>query len=486
MGAPWQGILNKIDDYRWEIPTGYKAGMAVPGLIFASEAMLTHILEENAFQQVANVAFLPGIVKYSLAMPDIHWGYGFPIGGVAATRVKDGVVSPGGVGFDINCGVRLLRTNLTEGEVRPKIEQLVNELFINVPSGLGSEGKIRVSEKELNEVMANGSRWAVEKGYGDAEDVIVTEESGCMKGANPDKVSAKAKKRGIPQLGTLGSGNHFLEVEVVDELYDREAAEAMGIEDLGQVLILIHTGSRGFGHQICTDYVEILGQAVHKYNISLPDRQLACAPINSPEGQDYLAAMACAANYAWANRQFILHWVREAFTKVFGKSERELGMRQIYDVCHNIAKIEEYTIDGKKERLCVHRKGATRAFPAGHPDVPENYRRLGQPVLIPGDMGRFSYVAVGTEAAMKETFGSTCHGAGRVQSRAAAKRSLRGSDVARALAKRGIMVKAESMASLAEEASEAYKDVSEVVEVTHNAGISRKVARARPLGVVKG
>jgi tRNA-splicing ligase RtcB len=486
MATRWQGILNKIDDYRWEIPTSYKAGMAVPGLIFASESMLSHILEENAFQQVANVAFLPGIVKYSLAMPDIHWGYGFPIGGVAATRIRDGVVSPGGVGFDINCGVRLLRTNLTEDEVRPRIEQLVNELFINVPSGLGSEGKIRVSEKELSEVMVNGSRWAVEKGYGHDEDVTVTEESGCMKGANPDKVSAKAKKRGIPQLGTLGSGNHFLEVEVVDELYDRQAAKAMGIDEVGQVLILIHTGSRGFGHQICTDYVELLGRAVQKYNISLPDRQLACAPVNSLEGQDYLAAMACAANYAWANRQFIVHWAREACLKVFGKSEAELGMRQIYDVCHNIAKIEEYTLNGKKERLCVHRKGATRAFPAGHPDVPDVYRSLGQPVLIPGDMGRFSYVAVGTEAAMKETFGSTCHGAGRMKSRAAAKRSLRGADVARALAERGILVKAGSVASLAEEASEAYKDVSEVVEVTHNAGISRKVARAKPMGVVKG
>jgi len=486
MSVPWQGILKKIDDYRWEIPISYKQGMAVPGLIFASESMLTHILEENAFQQVANVAFLPGVVGRSLAMPDIHWGYGFPIGGVAATRIKDGVVSPGGVGFDINCGVRLLRTNLTEGEVRPKIEQLVNELFLRIPSGVGSEGKIRVSEKELSEVMVMGSRWAVEKGYGDARDVIVTEESGAMKGANPDKVSAKAKKRGVPQLGTLGSGNHFLEVQVVDELYDRDTAKAMGIEDLGQVLVLIHTGSRGLGHQVCTDYVELLGQAVKKYNISLPDRQLACAPVSSPEGQDYLAAMACAANYAWANRQFILHWVRESFTKVFGKSQQELGMRQIYDVAHNIAKIEEYTVNGSKERLCVHRKGATRAFPAGHPDVPEGYRSLGQPVLIPGDMGRFSYVAVGTEVAMKETFGSTCHGAGRVQSRAAAKRSLRGSDIARALAERGILVKAESMASLAEEASEAYKDVSEVVEVTHNAGISRRVARARPMGVVKG
>ncbi len=486
MATPWQGILNKIDDYRWEIPTSYKQGMTVPGLIFASEAMLGHILEENAFQQVANVAFLPGIVRYSLAMPDIHWGYGFPIGGVAATRVKDGVVSPGGVGFDINCGVRLVRTNLTEAEVRPKIEQLVNELFLNVPSGLGSEGKIRASERELDEVMFQGSRWAVEKGYGLAEDIIVTEESGCIKGARTDKVSSKAKKRGIPQLGTLGSGNHFLEVEVVDELYDRKAAKAMGIEDLGQVLLLIHTGSRGFGHQVCTDYVELLGEAVRRYGISLPDRQLACAPVDSPEGEDYLAAMACAANYAWTNRQFILHWARESFAKVFGKSQEELGMRQIYDVCHNIAKIEEYTIDGKKLKLCVHRKGATRAFPAGHPDIPDVYRDIGQPVLIPGDMGRFSYVALGTEAAMKETFGSTCHGAGRVQSRAAAKRSLRGADVARSLAARGIIVKTGSLASLAEEASEAYKDVSEVVDITHRAGISSKVARTRPMGVIKG
>ncbi len=486
MPAPWQGILRKIDDYRWEIPTSYKEGMSVPGLIFASESMLSHIWQEQVFQQVANVAFLPGIVSYSLAMPDIHWGYGFPIGGVAATRVKDGVVSPGGVGFDINCGVRLVRTNLTEEEVRPKIEQLVNELFINIPSGLGSEGKIRASGKELDEVMVKGSRWAIEKGYGLAEDIIVTEESGCMKGANPDKVSSKAKKRGIPQLGTLGSGNHFLEVEVVDELYDRDAAKAMGIEDLGQVLLLIHTGSRGFGHQICTDYVGLLGEAVKRYGISLPDRQLACAPINSPEGQDYLAAMSCAANYAWTNRQFILHWVRESFVKVFGKSQEELGMRQVYDVCHNIAKIEEYTIEGKKQTLCVHRKGATRAFPAGHPDIPDVYRGIGQPVLIPGDMGRCSYVALGTEGAMKESFGSTCHGAGRVQSRTAARRSLRGADVARTLAARGITVKAGSIASLAEEASEAYKDVTEVVDITHKAGISRKVAKAKPMGVVKG
>ena len=486
MPAPWQEILKKIDDYRWEIPKSYKAGMSVPGLIFSDESMLRHIWQEQVFQQVANVAFLPGIVDHSLAMPDIHWGYGFPIGGVAATRIDDGVVSPGGVGFDINCGVRLLRTNLTEEEVRPKIEQLIAELFVNIPSGLGSKGKIRVNEKELNEVLTKGSRWAVEKGYGEAEDIVVTEESGCMKGANPNKVSSKAKKRGIPQLGTLGSGNHFLEVEVVAEIYERDAAKVMGIDDVGQVIILIHTGSRGFGHQVCTDYVALLGEAVKRYGINLPDRQLACAPVKSPEGQDYLAAMSCAANYAWTNRQCITHWTRESLAKVLGKSQRELGLEQIYDVTHNIAKIEEYTISGKKQTLCVHRKGATRAFPAGHPDVPEIYRNIGQPVLIPGDMGRCSYVALGTETAMKESFGSTCHGAGRVQSRAAAKRSLKGIDIAKTLAAKGITVKTGSMGSLAEEASEAYKDVTEVVDITHKAGISRKVARAVPIGVIKG
>lgn len=486
MPAPWQEILKKIDNYHWEIPRSYKAGMAVPGLIFTDEAMLSHIWEEEVFQQVANVAFLPGIVGHSLAMPDIHWGYGFPIGGVAATRVEDGVVSPGGVGFDINCGVRLLRTNLTDEEVKPKIEKLVTDLFVNIPSGLGSEGKIRVSEKELDNVLTRGGRWAVERGYGEAEDIVVTEESGCLKGANPDKVSVRAKKRGIPQLGTLGSGNHFLEVEVVDEIYDREAAMVMGITDVGQVLVLIHTGSRGFGHEVCSDYLRLLGEAVKRYGINLPDRQLACAPVRSQEGQDYLEAMACAANYAWANRQCIAHWVRQSFIKVFDKSQRELGLEQIYDVAHNIAKIEEYPVEGKTLKLCVHRKGATRAFPAGNPAVPSIYRNIGQPVLIPGDMGRCSYVALGTEAAMKQSFGSTCHGAGRVQSRAAAKRSVRGADVARALAARGILVKASSMGSLAEEASEAYKDVTNVVEVAQNAGISRKVARAVPLGVIKG
>ena len=486
MPAPWQQILNKIDDYRWEIPTDYKSGMSVPGLIFASESMLGHIWQEQVFQQVANVAFLPGIVGHSLAMPDIHWGYGFPIGGVAATRVEDGVVSPGGVGFDINCGVRLLRTNLTGDEVRPKIERITAELYDNVPSGVGSKGKLRVNEKELNDLMVKGSLWAAERGYGEARDIGVTEDSGSIKGANPDKVSGRAKQRGIPQLGTLGSGNHFLEVQEVAEIYDRDAARAMGIEDVGQALVLIHTGSRGLGHQVCTDYVAILGQAVKKYGISLPDRQLACAPVKSSEGQDYLAAMACAANYAWTNRQCIVHWVRESLIKGLGKSARELGLEQVYDVAHNIAKIEEHTVNGKKVRLCIHRKGATRAFPSRHPDIPDAYRDIGQPVLIPGDMGRCSYVAVGTEVAMNETFGSTCHGAGRVQSRSAAKRSVRGVDVARKLAERGIIVRAGSMSSLAEEASEAYKDVSEVVDITHKAGISRKVVKATPIGVIKG
>ena len=482
----WEGQLRKIDDYRWEIPQSYKQGMRVPGLVYTDEKMLETIKQDQSLEQVANVAFLPGIVGRSMAMPDIHWGYGFPIGGVAATRVSDGVVSPGGVGYDINCGVRLLRTKLSEDEVKPKIKELINHLFHNVPSGLGSEGKIKINEKEINEVLQQGAHWAVKRGFGLPDDLDVTEETGYLKIADPSKVSARAKQRGAPQSGTLGSGNHFLEVQVVKEIYDKDAAKAMGIQDIGQVLLLIHTGSRGLGHQVCDDYLKVMAEAVRKYNINLPDRQLACAPVESKEGKDYLAAMACAANYAWANRQCITHWSRESFTKVFGKSLHELGMEQIYDVAHNIAKIEEYTIDGKKITLCIHRKGATRAFPAGHKDVPQRYQSIGQPVLIPGDMGRRSYIAVGTEKAMQDTFGSTCHGAGRVQSRGAAKRDLRGVDVARELELRGITVKAASMGSLAEEASQAYKDVTQVVEVTHQAGISRKVAMATPLGIIKG
>ncbi len=479
-------MVHKIDDQRWEISPGYKPGMLVPGLIYASEKMLDKIWEDQAFQQVVNVSFLPGIVGRSLAMPDIHWGYGFAIGGVAATRVQDGVVSPGGVGFDINCGVRLLRTNLSEEEVRPFIPDLIAALYSNIPSGVGSEGKIRISEKELDKVLEKGAAWAVSHGFGEADDLTVTEETGCLGNADPDKVSEKAKKRGLPQLGTLGSGNHFLEIQVVDEIYEPETALAMGILEKGQVLLLVHTGSRGLGHQVCDDYIRVMSSAVQRYGISLPDRQLACTPVNSPEGKDYLAAMACAANYAWTNRQCITHWARESFTKVLGKSPRELGLEQIYDVAHNIAKIEKYMIEGKSQTLCVHRKGATRAFPKGHPDIPAIYRNIGQPVLIPGDMGRYSFIAVGTETALQESFGSTCHGAGRIQSRSAAKKGLRGSDLVYKLAQKGITVKADSMSALAEETPDAYKDVAEVVDVASKAGISRKVARARPLGVIKG
>jgi len=484
--ARWQGQLIKIDDYRWKIPPNYKTGMRVPGLIYATKEMLESMREEQTPEQVANVAFLPGIVGYSFAMPDIHWGYGFPIGGVAAMDIKDGVISPGGVGYDINCGVRLLRTSLSEAEVRPRINQLINELFHSVPSGLGSEGKIKVSQKEINQLMVEGARWAVKRGLGSEEDLDVTEEGGCLSGADPGKISDKAAKRGMPQAGTLGSGNHFLEIQVVKEIFDPNIANIMGITEIGQILVLIHTGSRGFGHQVCTDHLRVMEGAVSKYGIKLPDRQLACAPIESSEGQDYLAAMACAANYAWANRQCIAHWVRESLSKVFGKSPEKLGMKQIYDVAHNIAKIEEHVIDGRKLKVCVHRKGATRAFPAGHKDTPGRYKEVGQPVLVPGDMGRCSFIAVGTQKAMDESFGSTCHGAGRVLSRGAAKRSVKGRDVVRELESRGITVKAGSIPSLAEEASQAYKDINEVIDVVHRAGISRKVAMAVPMGVIKG
>jgi len=484
--AQWAGTLEKIDDYRWRIPVSYKKGMRVPGLIYADRGMLEHILTEQTLDQVANVAHLPGIVDYSLAMPDIHWGYGFPIGGVAAMRMSDGVISPGGVGFDINCGVRLLRTNLTREEVSPKIKELVDALYNNVPSGLGSKGKIRLRSGEIDEVLTRGSRWAVEKGYGLPEDLEVTEERGEMPGADPSRVSNRAKERGIPQLGTLGSGNHFLEVAVVDQISERDIASAMGINDIGQVMLLIHTGSRGLGHQTADDYIKVMVSAMHKYGIDLPDRQLACSPLDSPEGKAYLSATKCAANYAWANRQCITHWARESFCQTLGRSREDIGLELIYDVTHNIAKVEEHTVHGKKERLCVHRKGATRAFPPSHPDLPSKYSRIGQPVLIPGDMGRYSYVLVGTEQAMQQTFGSTCHGAGRMQSRAAAKRHLKGSDVLKELEARGITVRAGSLSGLAEEASQAYKDVSDVVGVAHNAGISRIVARTRPIGVIKG
>ena len=484
--AQWTGPLEKIDEYRWRIPKSYKAGMRVPGIIYADEDMVKQIQKEQALEQVANVAFLPGIVDYSLAMPDIHWGYGFPIGGVAAMKVDDGVVSPGGVGFDINCGVRLLRTNLTQEEVCPKIKELIDSLYNSVPSGVGSRGKIRLRAGEIDKVLVKGSRWAVNNGYGRQEDLEATEERGEMSRADPTKVSGRAKERGMPQLGTLGSGNHFLEVAIVDNIYEPDIANNMGINQIGQVMLYIHCGSRGLGHQVADDYIKEMVRAIAKYGIELPDRQLACSPVKSPEGQAYLAAMSCAANYAWANRQCITHWVRESFCRVLKKREEDAGLELIYDVTHNIAKIEEHEVGGQKQTLCVHRKGATRAFPAGHPDVPKKYSQIGQPVLIPGDMGRVSYVLVGTEQAMKETFGSTCHGAGRIQSRAAAKRQLRGIDVLETLRARGITVRTGSLPGLAEEASEAYKDVTSVVGIAHHAGISKIVARTKPVGVIKG
>ncbi len=476
--------MQKIDEYRWRLPKEGK--MRTDGIVYADESMMADIRKDQSLAQVANVAWLPGIVGHSLAMPDIHWGYGFPIGGVAAMDVKNGVISPGGVGYDINCGVRLLRTNLSEAQVRPRINELLNALYRNVPSGLGSEGKIKVSQKEMSQLMVEGARWAVKRGLGSEEDLNVTEDGGCISGADPSKISEKAVKRGLPQAGTLGSGNHFLEVQVVKEIFDSHIASIMGIDEVGQILVLIHTGSRGFGHQVCTDHLRVMEGAVSKYGIKLPDRQLACAPVRSPEGQDYLAAMACAANYAWANRQCIAHWTRESFSKVFGKSTEALGMKQIYDVAHNIAKIEEHIIDEHKLKVCVHRKGATRAFPAGHKDTPICYKEIGQPVLVPGDMGRCSFIAVGTEKAVAETFGSTCHGAGRILSRGAAKRSMKGQDVLQELESRGITVKAGSLPSLAEEASQAYKDVTDVIDVVHHAGISRKVAMTIPMGVIKG
>jgi tRNA-splicing ligase RtcB len=484
--ARWPGKLEKIDEYRWRIPQSYKAGMRVPGLIYASEAMLGHILEEPVLEQVANVAFLPGVVGYSLAMPDIHWGYGFAIGGVAAMKMGDGVISPGGVGFDINCGVRIMRTNLAYEEVKPRIKELIDALYRDVPSGVGSEGKIRLRSGEMDRVLVEGSRWAVAKGFGRPEDLQTTEEGGEMPGTDPFRVSSRARERGAPQLGTLGSGNHFLEVAIVDEIYEPETAAVMGIDRPGQVMLLVHCGSRGLGHQVADDYIKVMLRAMPKYGIEVPDRQLASAPVNSEEGQAYLAAMRCAANYAWANRQCITHWVRQAFCEVLGVSEAKAGLELIYDVTHNIAKIEEHECDGHRLKLCVHRKGATRAFPAGHPDIPAQYARIGQPILIPGDMGRVSYILVGTERAMKETFGSTCHGAGRRQSRAAAKKHISGRELLAQLEERGIIVRAGSLSGLAEEAPEAYKDVNDVVGVAHGAGISRKVARTRPIAVVKG
>ena len=473
-------MLKKVDECIYEVPIDRQEGMRVPGRIFISEGLLG-LVEEGAIDQVANVATLPGIAKYSMAMPDVHLGYGFPIGGVAAFREEDGVISPGGVGFDINCGVRMLRTDLLTEDVYPLITDLVEDLFHDRPTGVGATGRLRISDNELDQVFTQGADWAVEAGYGVEADLVHCEEMGSMEGADSGQISLKARKRGRPQLGTLGSGNHFLEIQRVDKIFDSDLAKQFGLfED--QITVMIHCGSRGAGHQICTDHLQILNKAVRKYGIDIPDKQLACAPLGTPEANNYFGAMAAAANYAWANRQIITHWTREVFHRYFGDADLDL----VYDVAHNVAKIEEHDLDGSREKLYVHRKGATRAFGPGRPEVPAAYRDVGQPVLIPGSMGTYSYVLCGQAGSMDLTFGSACHGAGRVMSRTMAKKTYVGAEVKAALAKRGIKVMATHPKMLAEEAPEVYKPSNEVVDVVHNLGIAAKVAQLQPLGVSKG
>jgi len=477
----------RIEDLIWEIPKEYNSRMRVPGRVFADETLLSKMREDRTLWQCANIAQLPGIYKYAITLPDGHEGYGFPIGGVAAFDYEEGVISPGGVGYDINCGVKLVRTDLTREEAEPNIAQILDTLFQLVPSGLGSRGRIRLTERDVDNVALEGTEWAIAQGYGWKEDARHCEENGTMDAADPAKVSTNAKRRGMPQLGSLGSGNHFLEIQAVDKIYDPTVAKEFRIFDEGQVTVMIHTGSRGFGHQVCSDYIRVMDRAVQKYGISLPDRELACAPGNSREAEDYYAAMACGANFAWANRQMIAHWSRQAFERIFGRDADSLGMSVVYDVAHNIAKIEEHVVDGgKRRKVYVHRKGATRAFPPEHPDIPADYRGVGQPVIIPGSMGTASYLLVGSRKGMSLTFGSTAHGAGRMLSRSAAKRRFWGGDVEKKLRERGILVRAASKQVLAEEADLAYKDIDRVAKVSHDVGIGTLVARLVPLGVTKG
>ncbi|HIP87202.1 MAG TPA: RtcB family protein [Anaerolineales bacterium] len=477
--------FRRIERFIWELPKGTRPDMRVPARMFADPELLDAAFRDRTVEQLINTTTLPGIVKYALAMPDFHQGYGFPIGGVAAMRTDTGVISPGGVGYDINCGVRLLASHLEQDEIAPYLQDLTAALYRSCPSGVGGKGRVRVSERELDELVTKGARWALKRGLARAEDLARTEEGGCMPGADPSQVSARAKQRGRPQVGSLGAGNHFLEIDVVEEVYDPGVADVFGLRE-GQVVVQIHCGSRGYGHQICDDYVKRLQSAVQKYGIKLPDRELVCAPIDSPEGRAYYGAMACAVNYAFVNRQVLAMGVREAFEQVLAGKVKNFDLYQVYDVAHNIAKFEEHEVDGQKVRLCVHRKGATRAFGPGRPEVPEDYREVGQPVLVPGSMGTSSYVLVGTQRAMEISWGSTCHGAGRVMSRRQALKRIWGADLRRELEEQGIVIRAGSMKGLAEEAPAAYKDVSRVVEVVHGAGIARKVARLRPLVVIKG
>ena len=476
-------ILEKLDENRWLLPqTG---SMRVPGIIYANDKIHDLLQHDESTKQVANVAHLPGIVNFSLAMPDIHWGYGCPIGGVAAFDLDGGVVSPGGVGYDINCGCRLMATGLVLDDIRGRIKDLTAALYQRIPTGVGSTGYVKLSGKDQKKVLEEGAKWAVKNGFGSLQDLETTEDGGCLNGADPEQVSARALERGKQQLGTLGSGNHFLEIEVVQDIFDEKAAQAFGLRK-GQIVVMIHTGSRGLGYQICDDYLALMVKHQAETGIVLPDRQLACTYLSTQRGRNYLAAMACGANYAWANRQILMHLTREVLEKTLRVAPRELGMRLIYDVCHNIAKIESFNISGVEKKLCVHRKGATRAYPAGHEAVPARYRSVGQPVLIPGDMGTGSYVLVGQEKAMSETFGSACHGAGRVMSRTQAIKTSRGRSISREMAAQGVLVMAGGKSTLSEEMPEAYKNLNDVVAVVHEAGIARKVARLKSVACIKG
>ncbi len=478
--------ITKVAPNIWEVPSSFRQGMKVPARIYADEDLLAKMRTDRTLQQCVNVAHLDGIYKYSITMPDGHEGYGFPIGGVAATDYDEGLISPGGVGYDINCGVRLIRTNLTEDQVKPVLPKLVDTLFNFIPSGLGSKGQVRLTPSELDKAVTDGLDWAIDKGYAWPEDPKTIEEEGCLEAADPSKVSSNAKSRGAPQLGSLGSGNHFVEIERADRVFDKRVADRLGIHQVGQILILIHTGSRGYGHQTCSDYLKVMERAVNKYNIQLPDRELAACPSKSPEAEDYIPAMSAACNFAWVNRQMITHWARKAFEKVFDKPADSMDMKIVYDVAHNVAKVESHNIDGDIKKVIVHRKGATRSFPPGHPDVPAQYRDVGQPVLIPGSMGTSSWVLIGAPKAMELSFGTTAHGAGRFMSRSAAKRKWWGADLKKTLESRGIVVRAASMEVMAEEAPDAYKDVDRVVEVSHQLGIGLKVVRMTPIGVAKG
>jgi tRNA-splicing ligase RtcB len=477
--------LKQREDVVWELPKGAVKGMRVPALVFLSKKLLEP-LEEGALEQIANVATLPGIYKHSIALPDMHFGYGFPIGGVAALDIKEGGLSPGGIGFDINCGVRLLRSNLTVDQVRPKIQALVGEMFTNVPSGVGRGGKLKLSHGELREVIERGAEWAVENGYGNPRDLEHHESNGRIREADASKVSEKAMGRGAPQVGTLGAGNHFLEVQRVAEIYEPEIAKVFGIDRVDQVCFMIHTGSRGFGHQVCTDYLRILENRFADIVKQLPDRELVYAPAGTQECSDYFKAMSCAANFAWANRQLIMHWVRESITKVMGMKEADVGLELVYDVAHNIGKVEKHVIDGTERTVYMHRKGGTRCFGPGHPELSKDYQPVGQPAIVPGDMGTASYVLIGTKRAEQETFSSICHGAGRAMSRHAALKQFRGETVKQRLKDKGIFVQSASWKGIAEEAPGVYKDIHEVIDVCQRAGISRKVVKLEPLGVMKG